>query len=119
MTAMMWDAYEIQEIRSMRDVKESFPGGKADRLNWIFCSTAGRHGSYKTLDEIENIIRGKDEKTRPFDNGKYTATILIVHPRLCIMKYGEIQVGLSDISLLRRLIASSLEEISKSQEGNV
>lgn len=119
MGALLWDSYEVQEIRSMRDVKESFPTGSADKLNWIFCSTAGRHGSYKTLDEIETIIRGKDEGTAAFENGKYTVTVMIVHPRLCIVKYGEIQVGLSDVALLRRLVASTLEEVVASQEGNV
>lgn len=119
MSALLWDSYEVQEIRSMRDVKESFPNGVADHLNWLFCSTAGRHGTYKTLDEVESIIRGQDEKTRPFDNGKYTATVMIVHPRLCIVKYGEIQVGLSDLTFLRRLVRTTLEEVTKSQEGNV
>lgn len=118
MSALLWDSYEVQEIRSIRDVKETFPGGEADHLNWLFCSTSGRHGSYKTLDEIENILRGKDDKTRPFENGKYTATVLIVHPRLGILKYGEIQVGLSDVALLRRLVASTLVAVAISQEGN-
>lgn len=119
MTAMLWDAYEVQEIRSMRDIKESFPDGEADGLNWLFCSTAGRHGSYKSLDEIETIIRGTHPTTAPFENGKYTATVMIVHPRLCTVKYGEIQVGLSDVALLRRLVSSTLKAAINSQKGNV
>lgn len=119
MTAMEWPAYEVQEIRTMRDVREIFPTGMADNLNWIFCSTAGRHGSHKTLDQVEAIIRGQDPITRPLDNGKYTVTVLIIHPRLCIIKYGEIQVNLTDIKFLRDLVASSLEHIVKSQEGNI
>lgn len=118
MSTLLWPHYEVEELRTMRDVKESFPLNRADHLNWLFCGSSGIHGTYRTLDEIEEIIRGDNPETSALDNGKYYATVLVVHPRLCVLKYGEIQVGLPDVALLRRLVATTIDEVAKSQKGN-
>lgn len=111
--------YEVQEITSIQEVRQLFPNGFADELNWLLCSTSGIHGSYLTLDELEYIIRGEDPNNPPLPNGKWYITILIIFPRRVTMLYGEIMIGLEDIQYLRKLVRSTLENIERSQERNV
>lgn len=111
--------YNTIEIRSIQEIKELFPNGVANELNWLLCSTSGIHGSYTSIEDAEYVIRGENPKVQPLLNGKTYITVLIIQPRLCVLKWGEVQVGMEDLNYLRKLVRSSLEFIEKSQEENV
>lgn len=99
-------------VHSIDDLRAMFPTGQADEMNWCFLSTSGVHGSYTTLDDIE---RGPDEDGYE-DNH---VTVLVVAPRMVRCNYGHIEIRAEDIPWLRRLVASTLEAVAKSQRGNV
>lgn len=112
--------YDFIELRSMREVKAIFPSGQADERNWLFVATGGYHGTHRGLNEAEKVLRGDPEAySGTMENGKTFVTVLIVHPRLCVIKYGEIQVNLEELKLLRNLVKSTIEAIQKSQEANL
>lgn len=112
------NSYIRYDIETMREVKEIFNDGYDPRLNWLFVSMQGIHGSYLSLDEVEEIIRGESEFTESV-NGRYYVTILIIHPRLATIKWGEILVGLNDVDFLRKIVRNTLEAINESQERNI
>lgn len=103
--------YAVHEsLKTIDDVKAHFPDGKADARNWFVASTSGVHGTYDTLDDIEY---GKD--------GHFPThlTVLIIHPRTVVLKFGVIEVHQDDIAYLRGLIGSTLGAIAASQWGNL
>ena len=112
-TLTVWPHYEVKHgIRSIADMKDYFPDGKATPLNWCFLSTSGVHGSYATLDGIHEPEEGE----KPFRH----ITVLIVQPRLVVMNYGNIDVeNDEDEQWLRGLVRSTIEAVKKSQEGNL
>ena len=111
--------YETIEIRSVQEIKELFPNGIADERNWIFLSTGGAHGSFNTIEDAEYIIRGEDTDEEPLPNGKTLITVLIVHTKTCVLRWGEVQVSMDDLTYLRRLVRSTIENIQYSQGGNI
>ena len=100
--------YNVKEFGGgLDELRERFPDGLADSLNWIVASTSGTHGTYATLDDIE---RGESD----------TLTVLIIMPRIVGMLYGNVQVeSQDDIDFLRRLINSSMAKIFETQVGNL
>lgn len=108
----------VDEIRSVKEVKSIFHEGYDPRLNWLFLSTQGNHGTYLTLDDIEEIIAGTSTKAGPV-NGKFWITVCIVMPRLSNLLYGEILVGPNDIDFLRDIVRNTLEAIPMTQQGNI
>jgi hypothetical protein len=108
-TLMVWPHYEVQPIESMHQVREHFTDPCNYELNWLFLSTSGVHGSYTTLDNLEN-----DSEYADWD----TITVLIICPRLVVMKYGELSVSRDDIPWLRSIVTRSIAGIAKSQAGN-
>ena len=111
--------YEIAEIRSMQEIYTLFPNGVADGRNWIFLSTGGIHGSDNTIEDAEYILRGEDPDEEPLPNGRTLITVLIVRPAACVLLWGEVQVNLDDLNYLRRLVRSTLENVTDSQGGNI
>lgn len=111
--------YETIEIRTIQEVRDLFPNNIPGPDRWILASTGGIHGSRDKLDEIEYILRGEVEKVKPLNNNKWFITILVIEPERCILRWGEIQVNLEDISFLRKLIRASIEYIQSSQGGNI
>lgn len=118
MVELGWPHYEFQEILNIREVKEIFPDGIADRYNWVFLSNQCFHGTNDTLDKIERILLGQD-RIRPIDGKYWTVTVLILCTRTTVVKYGYINVTIDDIEYLRRLVRTTLERIKESQLGNV
>jgi hypothetical protein len=110
----IWPHYKtIDSIKSIADLRELFPDGKADELNWCFLSTSGVHRSYHTLDDMH--IPDEDDGTF-FRN----VTVLVVHPRLVVLKYGHITVETDeDEKWLRGLVRSSVDAVRESQKGNL
>lgn len=113
-----WPNYEFQEIRNIKEIREIFPNGVADKNNWIFLSQKCFHGTDETLDEIERILLGQG-KARPLDGKYWTVTVLILCPRLTTVKWGYVDITINDIEFLRGLVRSTLEVVRESQEGNV
>lgn len=113
----MWPHYEIKKLASMDDLRESFPDDRTDyALNWLFCSTSGVHGSYTTLDDIEASF------DLPEDHDDYVPphlTVLVVQPRLVVVRYGDIEITREDVPWLRDVVARTLVGVRESQEGNV
>jgi len=111
--------YEVIELRSIQEVYSLFPNGVADRLNWLFLSTGGPHGSFDNIEDAEYILRGEDPKTQPLPNGRTLITVLVLQPSRCTLYWGEIQVNLEDLNYLRKLVRSTLKFIELSQGGNL
>jgi hypothetical protein len=110
--------YKNAQIHSVEDLKSLFPDGKANDLNWCLFSTSGVHGSNFGLDEIEYSLRNKLDE-RHIDYCPPKLTVLVIKPRLVSLGYGDLEISLSDITFLRCLVNSSLEEIRKSQVDNI
>lgn len=135
-TARFWPNYEVIELRTIQEVKHIFgpDGVNVNQYNWCFVGLAGMHGTYMTLDELESVFDGTHERVSPTADGKAYVSILIVHPRLTVLKkpgveykkvtedqeaeYGEIPITKEDIPYLRTLVRKTLAEVHKSQEGN-
>ena len=106
---------QVIEITTMREVKKSFESGYDPKLNWLFVGTSPLFGSRLSLDEIEEVILGESEYSDSI-NGRYYVTVLILHGRLPVVKYGEVLCNLEDIEWLRRIVRATLDEISDGQE---
>lgn len=112
----------LNTIKSIDDIKNVFPVGEADELNFCMFSTSGVHGTYTTLDDIEKYYSDSKKFDKEENGGEeYTPklTALIIHPRLVGIKYGNINVEKEDIPYLRKLADSSVEAMRKSQSGNL
>lgn len=103
-------------LHNIESLKALFPDGEADDLNFVLFSTSGVHGSYRTLDDIEESIKkyGFDPDFRysdaenPDDYWPAQVTILVVHPRVVALRYGCCNIeSLEDLEYLKKLRASS------------
>lgn len=106
------------EISTMKEVRKSFESGYDRDLNWLFVGVSPLYGSRLNLDQIEEILADESEYSDSV-NGRYFATVLIIHPRVPVVKYGDIQVSLEDVEWLRGIVRTTLEAINESQERNV
>lgn len=116
-TITMWPHYKAITIETMTELRELFPTGKANDLNWIFLSTSGIHGSYQSLDDVFSA----DARIEAEEDGeKYDPriTVLVIQPRLVVMRYGMIPVTREDEPFLRALVNSTLKVIPGTQAGN-
>lgn len=109
--------YSVWKLETLDDVKLIFPDGKANKINWLYASTSGVHGSYRTLDELEKEWDEVDEESKePYRD----ITVQILMPRMVRVIYGEITLEKKeDIAWLRSLIKSSLDAMAESQKGNL
>lgn len=101
--------YSIREISSIVELKQIFPTGEADELNFCLFSTSGVHGHYTTIEEIEDSFDLPDGHEDKVD----MLTVLVVHPRTVTMKYGNIHPVKEEIEYLKRLRKSSQEAVQK------
>ena len=83
----------------MDRLREIFPDGEANQMNFCLFSTSGVHGSYWTIEEVEL-------------NQSPEVTFLIVHPRLVAMQYGNVEPKTAeDFAFLKKLRQSSKDVI--------
>lgn len=112
--------YSIFEIESIDEVKHlffsDFQGNpvsqpRVDEMNFLLIGTDGVHGTGKTIDELE----------QEWDNEDYghSLTMLIVHPRLVCLKFGDIEVNREDIPWLREVSKLSLKAVKEIFKGNL
>lgn len=90
---------------SMECLRELFPDGKADELNFCLFSTSGVHGTYGTIEDAEKLIESGSQDDREI-------TFLVVHPRLVCMRYGNCHPQTKgDIEFLKTLRESSWQVV--------
>lgn len=88
-----------------------------DELNLIIGSTSGVHGTSFTLDDIEKHWDITDEEDKNY-YGRYF-TYLAIQPRLCVLRYGNIEMRtIDDIKWMRQLITNSVYVLGKHQHNN-
>ncbi len=103
--------YSVLRVRpdadEMAALREMFPEGKADDLNFVLFSTSGVHGTYCLIEAVEQRMTGLDPE------GPSDVTFVVVHPRLVAMRYGVCKpANQDDIDFLKRLRASSHEVVA-------
>lgn len=113
-----YNQYQIAKNGTVANLRVLFPNGEADDLNFVLFSTSGVHGSYTSIDSIEKslLAYGEDftapeEEQYPDDYCLPVLTVLVVHPRVVCLRYGNITVTLADIPYLKKLRASSWEAV--------
>ena len=89
--------------------RENFP----NEMNFFIPSTSGVHGSYCTLNEIEENIKNKTNDYTP------ALTIMLFKPRIVQVIYGSVLVDEEDIPKLREIISKSWECLQVYYDGNV
>lgn len=92
-------------LKDIEHLKQLFPDGKADFMNFCLFSTSGVHGTYCTIEDLF----GNDDRDE--------ITVLVIRPRIVHMIYGHIKVEKSDIDYLKRLRESShiaIQQIGRS-----
>lgn len=111
--------YSIGKLDSIEDLKTLFgEEPKADTLNWFVASTSGVHGTYTTLDQIEQAWDITDTENENYV-GSYI-TVEVILPRMVRLIYGDIELKSKEqIAYLRKLVKSSIEAITESQKGNL
>lgn len=103
----------------MAALRDFFPDGKANDLNFVLFSTSGVHGSYTTLEEIEASLRKypepmtEDEANEHDDHCRSSLTFLVVQPRIVALRYGNADVTLDDIPFLKTLRDTSHAAMAK------
>jgi hypothetical protein len=113
----MEGSYEIvKEITSVREVQNIMRENGVDNNNWLFLGTGGWHGTNKTLDDCERILKGEDETWLP--GGAYV-TVLLINPKAVSIRWGEVHVRtLNEANWLREKVRETLDIIPITQEGN-
>jgi len=115
-----YNTYAAKPGFGMRVLKDVFPGGEANDLNFVLFSTSGVHGTYTTIEQIEGGLKRygsgddiDDNEAWPDDWHGRELTFLIVQPRLVTMTYGEVEVSLADIPYLKKLRETSWRAMVK------
>lgn len=96
----MQSVIRIPEETGMRKLREMFPKGEANDLNFVMFSTSGVHGSYITIEQIEEEFAGTDAEAAYL-------SVLIVQPRTVCLHFGHIRVERDDLPFLKTLRATS------------
>ena len=96
----------IDQTRGMEALKEMFPEGKCDEMNFVLFGTSGGHGCVGNVDELFTEGNQTDED---LESGVDKITVLVIQPRLVCLRYGHIVVKPDDIPFLQALRDSSRE----------
>lgn len=100
--------YSVLRLRNpenaMHALREIFPKGEANELNFVLFSTSGVHGSYVLIENLEK---------EPEDDPPWL-TFLVVHPRIVCLRYGEVRLDSpEDFAYVKKLRASSLAAVAQ------
>ena len=110
---------EKERWETLHKVFENGP----NEMNLLIGSTSGIHGSYVTLDDLENPnseYRQEMEEEGFFIDDEEAFTVLLIQPRLCSLMYGTIGIhSKEDFNWLRQIIDQSVQEIIRCQKENV
>ena len=95
-----YNQYGVKERNGMQALRQIFPDGQADDLNFVLFSTSGVHGSYCTIEDVER------------EGG--AVTFLIVQPRICCLRHGNcLPEAPEDFEVLKKLRQTSWEAVQK------
>lgn len=99
MGVFLMPAYEVVRLTDGMDaLRELFPDGEANDLNFVMFSTSGTHGSYSTIEEVAASLE-TDEPEK--------LTVLVIQPRVVRMLYSSIEITADDVPFLLKLRESS------------
>jgi hypothetical protein len=91
----------------MEALRQLFPDGEADEMNAVLFSTSGAHGTYLTIEDVEQAMQDADYE------GPHHVTFCVIQPRIVCMRYGNAEPRTAeDIEFLKKLRASSLRALS-------
>ncbi|WP_210252496.1 hypothetical protein [Aminobacter sp. MDW-2] len=98
----------------MQSLRQMFPSGECNEMNFVLFSTSGVHGCYTTIEEIEEGFAKYGEDYQPDEEDGWpegwngdTLTVLIVHPRIVCLRCGNVRVRSDDIPYLKKLRETS------------
>jgi len=101
--------YTINAIttdEAMGFLREAFPEGRANELNLVFFSTSGTHGTYATIEEVQEAIQSATVDSDCSDE----VTFVVFQPRVCALAYGTVKpTTADDINFLKVLRETSWE----------
>lgn len=90
----------------MDALREFFPTAEANEYNVCLFSTSGIHGTYATIEEVEDNLGDDDEINN--------VTFLIVQPRICTVRHGNCTPKTpEEFEFLKKLRQSSWDELQK------
>ena len=93
-------AFNGSKRMTIAAIKEIFPTGECDEMNFILFSTSGVHGSYCKIEDAEKNTDG-------------AVTFLIIKPRILMFQYGNVYPETpEDFAFLKKLRASAKEVIA-------
>lgn len=98
--------YSVFSLRDgcdgMDALREIFPDGCANEMNFCLFSTSGVHGTYNTIEEAEAFLSGTAT-----DNSA-EITFIVMQPRRVAIYYGVCNPSsFEDIAFLKKLRATS------------
>lgn len=98
-----YNVFSVRAGRALDFLKKWFPtGDEPNDMNLVFFSTSGVHGSYATIEQVEENLRSSEEELLR------EVTFLVVQPRIVSMTYGNVTVSSDeDVAYLKRLRAAS------------
>ena len=105
-----FDYYSVHRLiggrgTAMEALRELFPEGEANDLNFVLFSTSGVHGTYCTIEACE----AGDTKD---------VTFLVIQPRIVALRYGNVEPKTpEDFAFLKKLRASSMKAVATSGVG--
>jgi hypothetical protein len=121
-TGVHYNIWSISKggVAGLRNV---FPEGKANEMNFVLFSTSGVHGCYTTIEEIEeslikygptpSFMEDGSEEEIPDDYVPNGLTVTVYHPRIIGVGYGVINITLEDVPYLKTLRESSWHVVSQ------
>jgi hypothetical protein len=97
------DYYSVHRLiggeGGMEALRELFPEGEANDLNFVLFSTSGVHGTYCTIEACE----AGDTKD---------VTFLVIQPRIVALRYGNVEpLTPDDFAFLKKLRSSSMKAV--------
>lgn len=108
-------------------LRKLFKDARADEMNFVLLSTSGVHGTYTTIEQIEEslmkygpdpeFLKDENEDRIPDDWHGTRLTVTVYHPRIIGVGYGNVEVTLDDIAFLKELRQSSWDAVQKIGRG--
>lgn len=108
----------IEKEKGMELLRDVFPTGKANQLNFVLFSTSGVHGLYTTLEEAEDLLNNgfKEEDIEDAKECGETltndVTFIVIKPRIVQVIYGNVIIKTQgDLDFLKKLRKTSTEAV--------
>jgi hypothetical protein len=111
-TGAHYNIYHCKAADGMSALREMFPTGRANDLNFVLFSTSGTHGTYSSIEKAERtLITGTVDEDG--DPSSPSVTFLLVQPRIVCLRYGNCEPETAeDIAWLKTLRDSSHQAVA-------